>query len=93
MDIFLEIGLWNAKDIHQRKAGLKYFIQEHQIDIFLINKYNLTNNAAFRIPGYTSCDAPHLDRACHAGSAKMVKSNSIHHEAAKFSTEHLQATL
>lgn len=73
----LILSYWNANGIVRDHYILNEFLEEHSIDILLVNETHLTPNKKLSIKNYNIYrnDGP---RAPHGGTAVLIKS-SLHH--------------
>lgn len=74
----LKLAYWNADGVRRDYDILTDFLEEFDIDIFLINETHLTPNQRFTIRNYTiyCTDGP---RGHYGGTAIAVKSTLYHH--------------
>lgn len=88
----LNIALWNANGLQERRQEIEPFLADHKIDILLISETHFTNRSYMRIPNYIIYDTKYPDGSAHGGTAIIIKRNIKHHESNKYEQEYLQAT-
>lgn len=88
----LKLALWNANGLCQHAQEIEIFLNNHNIDIFLLSETRLTHNSKFKIKNYKLYTTNHPDGRGHAGSAILIKSTINHFEQPKYAFNFLQAT-
>uniref|UniRef100_A0A6M2DG86 Putative rna-directed dna polymerase from mobile element jockey n=1 Tax=Xenopsylla cheopis TaxID=163159 RepID=A0A6M2DG86_XENCH len=88
----IKIALWNANGLLNHKNEVEVFLKTNSIDILLISETHFTDKTYFKIPYYNFYHTYHPDGKSHGGTAILIKNNIIHHELARFSEHHIQAT-
>ena len=76
------ILFWNSRGVARRRPELLQFVQQHKVDILLLNETHLSNGQTFKLPNFhTYCT--NTSRATGqsplAGTAILVNRRIIHH--------------
>ena len=87
----IRILTWNSNGLLKRKAELKQFLYNENIDIALISKTHLTSWSSAEIYNYKLYTCNHPEDAAHRGSAVYIKNNLIHHDVPAYCTTSIQA--
>ncbi|KAJ4436687.1 hypothetical protein ANN_16818 [Periplaneta americana] len=85
----LRIVTWNANGIQRDKYLLQHFLQQYDVDIFLITETHLQQNDRLSIPKYSIYrqDGPN---GRQGGAAIAIKSYIMHNEIPCQQPQHLQ---
>lgn len=75
----LKIAHWNANGLKEKVGELKIFLQEHDIDVMLINETKFTGKSKFKIPGYECFrkDRQQINEANPGGGVLILYKNSL----------------
>lgn len=77
-----KILFWNCRGVTWRRPELLHFIQEHNIDILLLNETHLSHNTSFKLPNYHSYYTNKKKipgRPASGGTAILVNKRLIRH--------------
>jgi retron-type reverse transcriptase len=88
----LEILLWNANGLLQRRSELDIFLHDKRIDLALITETHLTPNLTFFLPDYLCYRTDHPDGRAHGGSAILIKSSLLHFPCPPFQNQKIQCS-
>lgn len=87
----LKISYWNANGISQHTNEIQQFVDQNDIDVFLINETHLTDKNNFKIQGYDFYDTKHPEGTPRGGAAVLVKRSLPHYLWGRHSTSNMQA--
>jgi len=77
-----KIVFWNCQGVARRRPELLQFVQEHSIDVLLLNETHLSNNRGFKLPNFISYYTNTPRNGIHspsAGTAILINRRLIHH--------------
>lgn len=77
----IKILIWNCRGVARRRLELLQFVNEHKIDILLLNETHL-NNSSFKLPNFHAYFTNNHTGArglTHGGTAVLVHRRFIHH--------------
>jgi exonuclease III len=74
----LRLACWNADGVRGRKQELNHFLEQHGIDICLLNEIHLRSHDVFRMANYVChCN----DRLTEGGGTAILVRRGIDHHA------------
>lgn len=69
----LTLSTWNANGLSNKKAQLIQFLQDHKIDIMLLNETKLTNRDKLKITGYNTVRKDRQNNIRAGGVAMLIR--------------------
>ena len=75
----LQIVTWNVNGLNDWIEELKYYHQDHKIDIAFISETHYSTRSHPKLLGFVIYHTPHPDGGAHGGSAVIIRRNIQHH--------------
>lgn len=77
-----KILFWNTQGVTRKRLDLLQFVQEHNIDVLLLNETHLSNTHQFKLPNYFSyyTNKPQVrNKPPAGGTAILINRRLVHH--------------
>lgn len=87
----LNVAFWNAQEVINKKQELIDYMDEHDINVMLVNETHLKENQKMNIRNYQTYRYDRV-QARGGGTAIHIKRNTEYHPLRKLSTEEIAAT-